>query len=77
MISEQGSIEVTERNDANPHDSKNIELLGDAYIENHPNNPPENLQIYHYDDRVPGTLPSRFRMTGYGKIKRASSCTLY
>ena len=57
MISEQGSIEVTEGTTLILMVRKNIELLGDAYIENHPNNPPENLQIYHYDDLVPGVLP--------------------
>ena len=70
-ISEQGSIEVTEGTTLILMVRKNIELLGDAYIENHPNNPPENLQIYHYNDLVPGVLPSKFRMTGYSKIKRA------
>ena len=71
ILSEQGKIEVTEGTKLILMVRKHIWLLGDASIENHPNNPPENLQIYHYDDRPPGTFPSRFRMTGYSKFKRA------
>ena len=71
MISQQGSIEVTEGTTLILMVRKNIELYGDAYIANHPNNPPENLQIYHYNDRLPGTFPSKFILTGNSQIRRA------